>query len=673
MSRAERVESLLQIFAVRASAEIERSRAEQALRESEASYRAIFEAAEDAILIHDWDTGAILDVNPKASETFGYSCEEMRGISVGQISSGVPPFTLADAARWFGKAKSHGPVQFEWHRRNKDGSLHWDEVRLKSTVIGGHRRILAFSREITERKLAEEALRTSEEQYRAIFNGSADALILWDSRLKRVDVNSAYERIYGWSRDEVIGRGFEGRTLPPDYAEPRLDMVRRALAGEMCHASLESIRKNGERIQTDIHMIPIQHRGEPHALAIVRDITERKRAEEERAKLESQLRQAQKMEAIGHLTGGIAHDFNNILTSVMGYIALGAERAHEQGDAKLEGYFGQIDRAAQRARDLIQQMLTFSRGQRGQRSAISLARLVSESLGLLRSSLPATIDLEDRLDADAPPAMIDPVQIEQVFLNLCINARDAIEGAGRIRAEVRAVDRAGAVCGSCKGTFAGRYVELSVCDSGPGIRQEVLDRMFEPFFSTKDVGHGSGMGLAMVHGIVHEHGGHILVETSRDQGATFRILLPVVSEPAAQPGVDPPGAATQSRRPQLHGRVLVVDDEQMVAEFMGELLSGWALEATVMRDPIEAESWLSRDPSRVDVVITDQTMPKMTGLELARRLRSLRPDLPLILYTGYTEKITQAVLDSAGVGALLQKPIQPAALFELLQGHLQQE
>jgi len=217
MPHTERIESILQIFAMRAAAELERSRAEHALRESEASYRAIFEAAEDAIFVHDWDTGAIVDVNPKACESFGYSHEEMCGISVGQISSGVPPFTEEEAGRRVGEAKLGRTVQFEWHRRNKDGSLHWDEVRLKSAVIGGHRRVLAFTREITERKLAEEALRASEEQYRAIFNASADALILWDSQFRRVDVNPAYERMLGWTREEVIGRGWEFPAFSADH------------------------------------------------------------------------------------------------------------------------------------------------------------------------------------------------------------------------------------------------------------------------------------------------------------------------------------------------------------------------------------------------------------------------------------------------------------------------
>jgi PAS domain S-box-containing protein len=673
MVRADRVESILQIFAVRAAAEIERTRAERALRESETSYRAIFEAAEDAIFVHDWDTGAIVDVNPKACETYGYAPAEMRRMRVGDVSSNVPPYTDGEALRHIGEAKLGRTVQFEWHRRNRDGSLHWDEVRLKSAVIGGHRRVLAFSREITERKLAVEALRASEEQYRTIFNASSDALILWDSKLRRVDVNPAYERMYGWTREESIGNAYENRSVSRQYSEPRLALVRRALAGEMCYAELDAVRKNGERFRAEIHTIPMNYRGQPHVLAIARDITERRRAEEERSMLEAQLRQAQKMEAIGHLTGGVAHDFNNILTSVMGYLALGTERAAQLGDAKLGGYLSQVERAARRARDLIAQMLAFSRGQRSERAPASLAALAADSLNLLRSTLPATIELETVCEPEAPRAMIDGVQIEQVLLNLCLNARDAIGGTGKIRVAVREVRDVEATCASCRGDVSGRFVELSVNDSGPGIPSGVVDRMFEPFFSTKDVGRGSGMGLAMVHGIVHQHGGHVVVDVRPGEGTTFRVLLPgVAAAPATNAGVQG-GAGALSNRPQLTGRVLVVDDEQMVGEFMGELLSGWGLDVTVERQPLAAQTWFARDPSRIDVVVTDQTMPKMTGLELARRMRQVRADLPVILYTGYADEITAADLAAAGVAALLRKPVEPGALFQQLERHLPPE
>ena len=784
-------ESVLKIFAVRAAAEIERRGHEEALAASEANYRAIFEASEDAIFIHDYDTGAILDVNPKACSASGYTRDELRRRSVGDISGNEPPYTDAEAKRLIREVRDgRGPLRFEWRRRNKDGSLHWDEVTLKKVDIAGRAHILAMTRQITERKSAvealaaseeqyrsifnatadslvlrdaefrvvdvnpayeamsgrkradvlgrgdltmsppelnqrvrtlharalagelvvfealarrkdgsrfdietrgvpilhqgrphvlyigrditvrkraEELLRASEEQYREIFDASADALVLWDSELRRVDVNRAYERIYGFDREEVIGGGYADN-LPLQYAERRRDLVRRTLAGESCSVELESVRKDGSPIHVEVRTIPIQHRGRPHVLAISREVTERKRAEAERAQLEMQLRQAQKMEAIGQLTGGIAHDFNNILQSVLGNLMLAGERVEELGDAKLARYLDRAQISTRRARELIQQMLTFSRGKRGEPRVLALAPLVTEAAKLLRPTLPSTIELSVETKEDLPTVKVDRVQAEQVLLNLCINARDAMGGHGSIALAVRQAPHAGGVCTACRQRFAGRFVELAVCDTGPGIAPEVVDRMFEPFFSTKEVGKGSGMGLSMVHGIVHEHGGHVVVDTAPGRGAVFRVLLPAVSGVIA-----PEKKQTVAKaRPKLSGTVLVVDDEHMLLEFMGDLLSGWGLEVTLKASGIEAKHAFAAEPQRYDLVLTDHTMPRVTGLELARQIRGIRPDTPVILYTGYGEDIAEAQLAAAGVRALARKPVEPGELFTLLKVNLKQ-
>ena len=905
-------ETVLKIFAVRAAAEIGRRAQEEALAASEANYRAIFEASEDAIFLHDYESGAILDVNPKACSTFGYGREEMRRLSVGELSGNEPPYTNEEALRLIREVReTGGPLRFEWRRRNKDGSMHWDEVTLKKVDIAGRPHVMAMTRQITERKSAvqalqaseeqyraifnasadslvlrdaefrvvdvnpayekmsgrsreealgrstltmsppelteyvrglharalagepvmfealarrkdgsrfnietrgvpilhqgrphvlyigrditarkseEDLLRASEEQYRAIFDASADALVLWDSDMKRVDINPAYERIYGYSRAEVLDPAY-GDRVPAQYAERRRSLVRRTLAGERCHAELETMRKDGSRIQVEVRTIPIQHRGRPHVLAITRDVTERKRAEEavraseeqyraifnasddalvlrdanarvvdvnpafleisgytrdevihqtrwifavpemsglgsemhrrviagesvrfeiqgrrkdgtlldiemravpiryrgephalgmarditaqkraeaERAQLEGQLRQAQKMEAIGHLTGGIAHDFNNILQSILGNLTLAGERAEDLEDAKLARYLERAQLSAQRARELIQQMLTFSRGKRGEPRVLPPAPLVEEAAKLLRPTLPSTIELQLELGETAA-VKVDRVQAEQVLLNLCINARDAMGGQGSIVLSLSESLRKG-VCTACRQRFSGRYVELGVRDSGPGIPPEVVDRMFEPFYSTKDVGKGSGMGLSMVHGIVHEHGGHVLVETAPGRGAQFQVLFPVAGGRVA-----PEERKSGTRkRPKLSGSVLVVDDEQMILEFMGDLLAGWGLEVTLKSGGIEAKHAFAAEPQRYDLVLTDNTMPRITGLELARQIRAIRPGTPVILYTGYGEDIAEAELAVAGVRALAKKPVEPADLLALLTTHLQQ-
>jgi nitrogen-specific signal transduction histidine kinase/CheY-like chemotaxis protein len=392
---------------------------------------------------------------------------------------------------------------------------------------------------------------------------------------------------------------------------------------------------------------------------------------DERAQLEAEYHHSKKMEAIGQLAGGIAHDFNNILTGVMGYIVLAqehvAERGDGSGDTKLVRYLDRAQHSGQRARDLIQQMLTFSRGQRGEPRPLQLAPLIKETVKLLGATLPSSVEFTTQLDDAAPAALLDPVQVEQVLMNLCINARDAMQGSGRI--EVRLVESqcAQATCASCRQPVRGRYLEVCVSDNGPGIAPDVLERMFEPFFSTKEVGKGSGMGLATVHGIVHEHGGHVLVESAPGQGTRFRILFPPL-EGAPDAAVSAQVEAVQpQRRPAISGRVLVVDDDVAAGDFMGDLLDTWGLDVTVMRDSLAALEGLRQQPQAFNLVVLDQTMPRMKGLELARELRALRADLPLILYSGYGEDITEDQLHAAGVAARIRKPVDTEELRTILR------
>jgi CheY-like chemotaxis protein len=256
-------------------------------------------------------------------------------------------------------------------------------------------------------------------------------------------------------------------------------------------------------------------------------------------------------------------------------------------------------------------------------------------------------------------------------MNLCINARDAMNHAGTIRLELHAMQALGAACTSCRQLVAGPYLELAVSDSGPGIPDDVMERMFEPFFTTKEVGKGSGMGLATVHGIVHEYGGHVLVATRAGAGTTFRILLPPL--PHAQHADEEARRETRSARAlptRLSGRVLVVDDEEMVAQLMYDMLSGWGLQTTVMRNPLEAHDWFAQDPARIDLVLSDYTMPRLTGLELAQRLTLLRPELPVLLYSGYGTDIDPREASRHGVCGVFSKPVEPNTLIDILREHL---
>jgi len=483
----------------------ERKKTEEATRASEEQYRAISNASPDALVLRDADF-RIVDVNATYERMSGWSRDEV----VGENRVVANPPEVAPMIRALhGRALAGEPILLEVPLVRRDGTRYELELRGVPIQHRGHPHVLYIGRDVTERKRAELALRASEEQYRAIFNASADALVLWDNQYRRVDVNLAYQRMYGWEREEVIGKGYEDPRFPAEYAKTRLDLVRRALGGEDCKAELEAIRSDGTRIRTEVHAIPFRHRGEPHVLAIARDITERKQSEEalraseeqyraifnasadamllrddsmtivdanpaflalcgltreqivgkahapfvvegfeepaerlltnalgglrgsleaqtrahdgtlldvevrampmlyrgrphvlaiarnitadkraaaEQTRFEARLRQAQKMEAIGQLTGGIAHDFNNILASVMGYVVLAEERVADGGDAKTVSYLGEALASCRRARDLIQQMLTFSRGGRGEPRALSLSALVREAMPMMRSA-----------------------------------------------------------------------------------------------------------------------------------------------------------------------------------------------------------------------------------------------------------------------------------------------
>lgn len=402
------------------------------------------------------------------------------------------------------------------------------------------------------------------------------------------------------------------------------------------------------------------------AAALERRIAEQEKraAEDERRRLSLQLKQAQKMEAIGQLTGGIAHDFNNLLTGVMGYISLAQERAEKLQDAKLDQYLERARSAGRKAGELIQQMLTFSRGEHGVPRVVELHQRLPEFVSLIESSLPAGVELELQLPAALPPVRIDPVHLEQVLMNLCINARDAMESRGRLTLSAASLQLDDRVCESCQQAIAGDYVAIRVQDTGHGILPAVMERMFEPFYSTKEIGKGSGMGLAMVHGILHECGGHVLVESHVGAGSTFTLLLP--SAAAAVDDSAQSAASAAPRQQRLQGRVLVVDDQPVVSEFMQDLLANWGLDALVFNHPLQALERMTQQPDAVCAAIIDYTMPKMTGLELAAALARLRPQLPLILYSGYREEIDLAAAQKLGVLDVLRKPIDEQRLLHLL-------
>lgn len=668
LEQPEFIESVMKIFAVRAAAEIERERADQALIASQASYRQIFEASEDAIFVHDFESGRIVDVNPKACTIFGYTQQEMLDISMDALGSGEPPYTGADAAAHLERARREGSAGFEWHRRNKDGTLRWDEVYLKVANIGGVPRILAFTRDITERRNAEEAAQRNAQHLRATVNAALDCIIAMDESGTIVKFNPAAEACFGLNERQALGRSLAETIIPERYRERHQFGLRRYLAGgpgPVLKQRLEvtAMRADGSEFPAELAIGVDDSPSGKVFIGYLRDITERTQAEQRRRRLEAQLLQAKKMEALGHLTGGIAHDFNNLLASIMGYVGLASERSSGGGDERLSNYLGQALQSCERARDLIQQMLMFSRGQKGQAQSVDAAACIEQNLAVLRPTIAPGVRIQRHIEPGTGPVQFDPVQLGQVLLNLCVNACDAMQDEGRLQLDLREVHVDAGQCCACRQPIEGEFVALSVRDTGPGIEPAVLERIFDPFFSTKPPGKGAGMGLATVHGIVHEHGGHLQVDTVAGAGTCFRVLLPRGAD-ATRPA--PARRASDRRAPARQGRVLVVDDEHSVGEFMCELLSSWGLEADFTAVPEQALALVRAAPQHYRLVITDHSMPSITGVQLAQALATVAPELPVLLYTGLADRVQEDSLPPNMLRTVLRKPIDHAHLARLL-------
>lgn len=393
---------------------------------------------------------------------------------------------------------------------------------------------------------------------------------------------------------------------------------------------------------------------------LLHEIRDREAAEAERERLRRELDQTHKMEALGQLTGGIAHDFNNILGIMLGYTELVQLEFGEELPAEADEYLQIVHKSGFRARDLVRQMLTFSRRGNEDAKAIGVVEQVEEQIMMLRSIIPSSIGITLTHEKDLAPILMDPSKFQQLFMNLCVNARDAMEGVGELTIHAGWAKDMDVECSACHRLLEGDWICLEVGDSGSGIPDHALEHLFEPFFTTKEVGKGTGMGLSVLHGIVRGHGGHILVETEVGVGTTFRILLPPVNGTVAVETI----AGSILNLPHGQGQeILVVDDEPELAGFIKDLLGKHSYRATVATDSKQALALFEQDPGRFDLLITDQTMPRLTGVDLAKRLRAKAPDLPVILCTGYSEQVDAEDVRKLGM-RFLCKPIDTYSLLK---------
>ncbi|MDQ2856406.1 MAG: PAS domain S-box protein, partial [Acidobacteriota bacterium] len=504
--------------------------------------------------------------------------------------------------------------------------------------------------EITERKRAEQALQKSEERYRELVENAHDIIYEHDLDGNYTSINKAGERITGYSREETLHLNLK-EIIVPEFLEKAQEMVRRKLAGEMITAyELETLAKDRRRISLEVNSRLVFQNGVPTGVqGIARDVTERKQ-------LEEQLRQSQKLEAVGQLAGGVAHDFNNLLTVISGYSDLLLRKL--PADSSLSAHASEIKKAGDRASGLTRQLLAFSRKQILQPKVLDLNTVVSDLDRMLRRLIGEDVDLLTITEPELGQVKADPGQIEQVVVNLVVNARDAMTTGGKVTIETANARLTADYVHQHVQCVPGAYVMLAISDNGSGIDPAIRDRIFEPFFSTKGAGKGTGLGLSTVYGIVKQSGGHIWVYSEANMGTTFKIYLPRVDEDIKE-GADPGEIAAA-----LGGKetILLVEDEAQVRGIVQQILESLGYCVMTAENGEQAMTVASAHAGDIDLVITDVVMPQMGGRELAERLGTLRRNLRVVFMSGYTDDaiVRHGLMDDRLI--FIQKPFTADAL-----------
>jgi len=515
-----------------------------------------------------------------------------------------------------------------------------------------------FLRELKREASVQETLREMEANYRTLFNSTQDAIFVHNADTGEVlDVNQGMLNMYGYSREEALRLSDAFYRRGEAFAR-----IRKAFEEGPQLFEWRSRRKNGEEFWSEVALNRFESSAEPRVIAVVRDISERKKAEQTKQEEEKRLRQAQKMEAMGALAGGGAHDFNNILTAIIGYADLGRED-QLAGHLDVDNY-DEIIKAGHRAKEIVRQILSFARHDEEIYSPVNIEPIVREAVRFIRATIPSTIEIEERLNPRCGVIRCDATQIHQVVMNLCTNAYHAMRESGRgtLRVELQpATLRAHEVLGVAGEVPAGEYAHFLVSDTGHGIETTLLERIFDPYFTTKRPGEGTGMGLSVVLGIVKSVGGDIRVESRVGQGTTFYLYLPCLS-PQEAPSSQPvsPGATAALRHGT--GRILFVDDEEPLTRLGQRILEGLGYGVQALTSPTAAWEMFQQDPTCCDLVITDMSMPKMSGADLAQRLLSVRPDLPILLCSGFSETFDAQKAADVGIREFLVKPVSKADL-----------
>jgi PAS domain S-box-containing protein len=625
-----------------------RKQAEAQLHETETLLTSIFEAGPTGVALTV--NGVYRRVNRMFCQISGYSAEELIGRDSSTISANKNEFERVKKLIEEMLPKQQ-PLELECSCTHKNGEVRNIILNVSPLNADDFSKGLVWAIiDITERKqTAESVMRLN-----TATNTIDETIIITDTQGIIQYVNPAFERTTGYSRKEALGQAIHMLDSGKHGQDFYQHMQQAVARGEVWKGLVVNKKKDGSLydVEATLSCTRLPDETIVNYITVQRDVTHE-------LKLEQQYRQAQKMEAIGSLAGGIAHDFNNILSAILGYTQIAVDTVQDR-PATLK-HLQSVLKATDRAISLVKQILTFSRKTELETKPVMPIIIIKEALKLLRASLPSTIEIQQNLQSDSV-IMADPTQIHQVIMNLCTNAGHAMqEKGGTLTISLSDVDLDMESTAQHPELKPGRHVRLLVSDTGGGIAPENIERIFDPFFTTKPHGEGTGLGLSVVHGIIQACGGTINVQSKPGKGTTFEMYLPVVASEAAigEQKPDPPPRGTE--------KILFVDDEPMLADITKKLLASIGYRVSVCTTSNEALNTFKANPMAFDAVITDYTMPHMTGLELAQELIRTRPDIPVILCTGYSDAITQEKAAKAGICEFVVKPLKADGLAKTLR------
>jgi len=629
----------------------ERSKQEQRIQNEQDRLYTVLETIPAYVYLQGQDSG-IRYANKEFREKFGDGAHGPRATEA-QEQDELRPFHAPPDA--FEQA---GPRTWEFYDDRSRRSYEIHDVPMRD--VNGEMVVLEMGFDITHRIKTEQTLR----QLSVVVEQSPVSIVITDARGHIEYVNPKFEEVTGYSKREVLGEN--PRILKSGEQDPELYSImwQTLLDGEVWQGELCNKRKDGSLLYERATISPIrdQHGKITHYIGLKQDVSELQAMVEKQQELESQYRQAQKLEALGTLAGGIAHDFNNILSAILGFSELALMNLKE-GDP-LHGDLEQIHSAGIRARDLVRQILTFSRAGDQERHPVRIELVAKEALKLLRSTLPATIEIQQDFQADNTLVLADPTQMHQVFMNLCTNAYQAMGEQGGILSVSIGRQLIEGKRAKRLNVTPGTYVMIGVSDTGCGIPDGLREKIFDPFFTTKDVGKGTGLGLSTVHGIVVSHGGGIELVTKSGEGSSFHLFFPEVE--------DSETVVTTSEKPLRggHESILLVDDETAIVLTLQRRLALLGYRVTTCESPLEALRLFEDKPRAFDLLVTDQVMAEMTGTGLARKLREFSPHLPVVAITGHSEQVTAESAEDLGFDGFLLKPIEIKHLAETVRNIL---